>query len=363
MDNSNNSTTVYSFPPTPEDHEYATSPEGMLEVHDLPEAARVLSRLLIVFFLFMVLFLIIVPWQQASQGFGRVMAYRPQDRVQNVHATVSGRIKQWFVQEGSEVKANDPILELIDIDPQYLERITIERDAAKSAYEAAQSVTKTAQIDMDRQEDLFNKGISSRKDMEHAIISYKTAQSAEAAALAALTQAESKISRQQTQIVRAPTDGTIVRLLIGTSSVVVEQGQVVAIFVPKSKDLLVELFIKGSDLPLVYEGRRVRLQFEGWPAIQFSGWPSVAVGTFGGTVVFVDQTASAEGLFRVLVGPGAEDKWPDNRYLRQGTRVNGWIQLNRVSLGYEVWRQFNGFPPALDQIPTDIGAPEFTIPE
>lgn len=358
-----NPTEIYSFPPSEDENTYAQTPEEMLELHDLPEIARLLSRLLIVFFLFMVFFMITIPWQQTSKGFGRVMAYRPQDRVQNVHATVSGRIKQWFIREGSEVRANDPILELIDVDPQYLERITIERDAAQSSYEAAKSVTQTAKIDMDRQEDLFKNGISSRKDMEQAIIAYKTAQSSEAAALAVLTQAESKISRQQTQIVRAPTDGTIVRLLIGTSSVFVDQGQVVAIFVPKSKDLLVELFISGTDLPLVYEGRRVRLQFEGWPAIQFSGWPSVAVGTFGGNVVFVDQTASVDGLFRVLVGPGTEDNWPDNRFLRQGTRVNGWIQLNRVSLGYELWRQFNAFPPSLDQIPTDIGAPEFSIPE
>lgn len=365
MDNQidHNQTSIYSFPPSMTEGEYAQIPEEMLELHELPEVARLLSRLLIVFFLFMVFFMLTIPWQQTSQGSGRVMAFRPQDRVQNVHATVSGRIKQWFVREGSEVKSGDPILELIDIDPQFLDRLALERDAAKSQYEAAQAVTLTAKIDLDRQTDLFNKGISSRKDMEQAIIAYKTAQSSEAQALSNLTQAESRISRQQTQIVKAPTDGTIVRLLIGTSSVVVEQGQVVAIFVPKSKDLLVELFIKGSDLPLIYEGRQVRLQFEGWPAVQFSGWPSVAVGTFGGKVVFVDQTASADGLFRVLVAPGENDEWPDNRFLRQGTRVNGWILLNRVSLGYEIWRQFNAFPPSLDHIPTDIGAPEFTIPE
>jgi hypothetical protein len=26
-------------------------------------------------------------------------------------------------------------------------------------------------------------------------------------------------------------------------------------------------------------------------------------------------------------------------------RVNGWVLLGQVTLGYELWRIFNGFPP------------------
>ena len=51
--------------------------------------------------------------------------------------------------------------------------------------------------------------------------------------------------------------------------------------------------------------------------------------------------------------------WPDERWLRQGTRAKGWIVLDRVSLGFEIWRQLNGFPPSL-ATPTGAGgkAPE-----
>ena len=42
-----------------------------------------------------------------------------------------------------------------------------------------------------------------------------------------------------------------------------------------------------------------------------------------------------------------EDGWPDDRYLRQGVRANGWVLLKRVPLGYEIWRQLNGFPPVV----------------
>ena len=92
----------------------------------------------------------------------------------------------------------------------------------------------------------------------------------------------------------------------------------------------------------------MRLQFEGWPALQFSGWPSIAVGTFGGRVPLVDPTDNGKGKFRVLVEPDPdEQQWPSHRFLRQGVRANGWVLLNVVPIGYELWRQFNGFPPVI----------------
>ena len=109
--------------------------------------------------------------------------------------------------------------------------------------------------------------------------------------------------------------------------------------------------VSGNDMPLIKEGDRVRLQFEGWPAVQFVGWPSVAVGTFGGKVNRVFPTDDGSGNFRVVVTPEdhfeRENGWPDDRYLRQGVRTNGWVLLDRVPLGYEIWRQLNGFPPTV----------------
>jgi hypothetical protein len=96
----------------------------------------------------------------------------------------------------------------------------------------------------------------------------------------------------------------------------------------------------------------VRIQFEGWPAVQFSGWPSVAVGTFEGKVALVDAADDGEGRFRILVLPSPDARWPETRYLRQGVRAVGWVLLEEVSLGYELWRTFNGFPPASSKAPT-----------
>ena len=103
---------------------------------------------------------------------------------------------------------------------------------------------------------------------------------------------------------------------------------------------------------LVEAGRHVRLQFEGWPAVQFVGWPSVAVGTFGGTVAFVDAQGDSQGRFRMVVVPDeSSEPWPEARYLRQGVRANGWVLLDQVRMGYEIWRQLNGFPPSVREKP------------
>ena len=52
--------------------------------------------------------------------------------------------------------------------------------------------------------------------------------------------------------------------------------------------------------------------------------------------------------------PEPGEQWPDNRFLKQGTRVYGWVLMNTVQLGYEFWRQLNGFPPSMEVEPNDI---------
>lgn len=157
-----------------------------------------------------------------------------------------------------------------------------------------------------------------------------------------------RVARQQAQRVVAPADGTILRVLARRSGEQLKAGAVLLTLVPESRQDVVELWVQGNDMPMVNAGRDVRLQFEGWPALQFTGWPAVAVGTFGGRVVLVDAADNGRGQFRILVEPDPDDTpWPSRHFLRQGVRANGWVMLNVVPLGYEIWRQFNGFPPVL----------------
>lgn len=149
--------------------------------------------------------------------------------------------------------------------------------------------------------------------------------------------------------VKAPRDGVVHRLPLVEGGQTVKEGDYLLTIVPDTTDLAVEMTVVGNDLPLVRVGNHVRLQFEGWPSLQFSGWPAVAVGTFGGEVAVVDPTDDGSGMFRVLIRPErGERPWPDEKYLRQGLRANGWIMLGTVSLGYEMWRRINGFPPSVD---------------
>jgi len=322
--------------------------DELVHRHDAPELARFSARILIMFLFFMFLILVFLPWQQTSIGEGRVIAFSPDKRVQAIAAPFPGKIKKWFVREGQAIKKDEPIVEISDVDPLFLERLKIELDAAQKQLEAAKSVVKTSEYDYYRQHELYQKGISSRKDFEQAHIALKNAQSAEAGVLASLTQAQSRLSRQSNQVIRAPENGFVLKLKSGGANLIVNEGDQLAEFVPEGEDLATEVYISGMDLPLVRVGSLVRLQFEGWPAIQFSGWPSVAVGTFGGKVLTIDPTVGQDGRFRVIISRD-QNQWPAYRFIRQGTRVNAWVLLNSVPLGFELWRQFNGFPATLTE--------------
>ena len=182
---------------------------------------------------------------------------------------------------------------------------------------------------------------------------------------------EIKINQTGRQSVTAPRDGVVFRVSV-TEGTYVKSSTAMCIIIPESEALVVEMWVDGNDMPLIQErqfdtdgkviqeGSPVILQFEGWPAIQFVGWPSVAVGTFGGEVVFVDATDNGEGMFRVLVAPHPDEipdgqggvkivQWPHQPILRQGVLAHGWVLLERVPLWYEFWRQLNCFPPALSK--------------
>lgn len=173
-----------------------------------------------------------------------------------------------------------------------------------------------------------------------------------------LAKIEGDISKAQTQNVMAPMDGIILRLSANLFGQIVKSGDTLLEIVPQTDKRAVELWVDGNDAPLLSKGDPVRLQFEGWPAVQFAGWPSIAVGTFGGRVDLIDSTDDGKGKFRILILPDAEDEqgWPGAQYLRQGVRAKGWVLLREVSIGYEIWRQLNGFPPivAPDEPKEDI---------
>lgn len=68
-----------------------------------------------------------LPWQQNVQGAGEVTALRPEERPQQAVAAVGGRIARWYVQEGAQVKAGDPLVALTEVKETYLDPRALER--------------------------------------------------------------------------------------------------------------------------------------------------------------------------------------------------------------------------------------------
>lgn len=83
---------------------------------------RVLIWLLIVGFIFLML-----PWTQTVRGDGYLTTLRPEQRPQTIHATISGRIENWYVVEGQQVKKGDTIVHISEVKPEYFDPALIER--------------------------------------------------------------------------------------------------------------------------------------------------------------------------------------------------------------------------------------------
>jgi multidrug efflux pump subunit AcrA (membrane-fusion protein) len=291
--------------------------------------------------------MVFAPWTQNVRGVGKVSAYSPDERQQSLTSPVDGIIRQWFVLEGTKVKKGQNIVDVVDIDPDIISRLERERAAQQVKLDAAQNAVETSRKNLDRQKMLVTSGLSSQRAAELAELEYAKYLSEVSSAAAELARIETRLARQASQSIVAPRDGIVHRILAPQGGVMVKAGQVLTVIVPETATRAVELTVSGNDAPLLSVGRRVRLQFEGWPAVQFAGWPSVAIGTFGGVIGVLDPGAGEDGTVRVIVFPDEGEEWPDAIYLRQGVRVIGWVLLDTVRLGWELWRQFNGFPPTL----------------
>jgi multidrug efflux pump subunit AcrA (membrane-fusion protein) len=318
---------------------------------------------------------------------------RARDAVQSKGSALDSAIK---IAEGQVQALVEARSAAVDNAQQQVAIAVAERDAKSQDVRAAEAKLNTAEINLRRQRELNRQDLASDRALELAELAAQTAQSellAKRAAFRAASRktkaaqatlqekrtskqasiekargeleklrgelgeteakvadAEVKLSRQQQMRVVAPRDGTILSVIAREGTDYLKVGDPLATFVPDTDDRAIEVWVDGNDAPLITKGRKVRIQFEGWPAVQFVGWPSVAVGTFGGEVSFVDRAARKDGKFRAVVQPDSDDQpWPDPSVLRQGVRVKAWVLLNRVTVAYELWRQLNGFPPALPE--------------
>lgn len=150
--------------------------------------------------------------------------------------------------------------------------------------------------------------------------------------------------RKSLLYVTSPQDGYINKAVLGGLGVTFKEGESLVKIMPANYELAVETYVRPIDMPLIHIGEKVRVQFDGWPAIVFSGWESISYGTYGAKVVAVETFISENGMYRVLLAPDQKDnKWPGG--LRVGSGAKTIALLEDVPIWYELWRKINGFPP------------------
>lgn len=152
--------------------------------------------------------------------------------------------------------------------------------------------------------------------------------------------------RNKLYYITAPQDGQIIKAKKAGLNEFVKEGEMIVEIVPTNTHFAVEMFIEPMDLPLIHTGENVRFIFDGFPAIVFSGWPQSSYGTFSGKIAAIETNISSNGKFRVLVAEDSTNNkkpWPKN--LKLGGGAQGIALLKDVKVGYELWRNINGFPP------------------
>lgn len=150
--------------------------------------------------------------------------------------------------------------------------------------------------------------------------------------------------RNKLYYILAPQNGFINRALRAGIGETFKEGERLVGIMPSDFQLAVETFVRPLDVPLLHRGEKVRVQFDGWPAIVFSGWENLSFGTYGARVVAIENFISENGLYRVLLTPDPEDHpWPKDVRIGSGART--LALLEDVPIWYEIWRNLNGFPP------------------
>lgn len=180
------------------------------------------NRILSVMLIAGLVLVLVLPWQQTARGRGKVIAWAPVDRQQNIDAPISGRVMKWFVFEGTRVRAGDPLCEIQNNDPDWLVRLEEQRQgyeekvaaaeakvaqyaaqvesltqgreqdiasaqekvraaenavaAAEQAVEAAKANNLQSELNFKRQQELADDGISSQLDFEISRRVYETSQ-------------------------------------------------------------------------------------------------------------------------------------------------------------------------------------------
>lgn len=78
---------------------------------------------------FLIFVIALLPWTQNIRSNGAITTLKPNQRPQDIHSVIAGRIEEWKVQEGDFVKKGDTIVIISEIKDDYFDEKLLDRTA------------------------------------------------------------------------------------------------------------------------------------------------------------------------------------------------------------------------------------------
>lgn len=205
-----------------------------------------------------------------------------------VSSLVPGRVARMMVAEGDQVEAGQ-VLAKID-DRPFRDQL----QQAEAAVEQAKANLENARLNRDRNENLFQRGIAARKELEDARTQVNVDEAALRQAEAALALARLQLARTEE---RSPLDGTVVKRLVSVGEQV--DGTAAQPLFQVANVREVELFgnVPALYLDKIRVGQRLQISTDAFPGKEF-----------GGRVVAISPAvdpSSNIGLVRIRISNGA----------------------------------------------------------
>jgi HlyD family secretion protein len=191
---------------------------------------------------------------------------QPVEKVE-VKSKASGEIIVLAVQEGDVVKRGQLVARL---DPVTVQN---EFDQVEADFKVAEVTREQRQTELNRQQDLFNRNLSSKSELDNARLAYEESGAALVRARAALATARERL--EDTEI-KAPIDGIVLSRpveagqIISSGTTTVTGGTLLCTIANMSRVYVVAL-VDETDIGRVAVGLRCEVRPEAYPSRQLHG--------------------------------------------------------------------------------------------
>lgn len=204
-----------------------------------------------------------------------------------VSSLVPGRVAAVSVAEGDHVAAGEVVAKIDD--HTFRDQVA----QAEASVQQAQSNLETAKLNFTRNQDLFQRGIAARKEVEDARNEQNTAEAALKTANAQLSTAQLQVTRAE---VRSPIDGTVVKRSVSAGEQVDGTSAAPIVEVAQLDEVELAANVPVASMAQLKQGEAVPLKTDALPGRNFTGH-----------VVAISQAvdpASNAGLVRIRIPNG-----------------------------------------------------------